>query len=129
MERAMIVLLMIANLLICPLRCGEHDAAICEPAPAGCGCCAVDVCDLDPEPPAPPYEDCGCPNCICEGALVQLKVQLPEPTWKVIWFGWRSVTPSAVEQATIHFLSHADRANRLFSCARSAQIALQSWQI
>jgi hypothetical protein len=129
MERAMIVFLMIANLLICPLRCAGQCEATCEPAPAGCGCCAVDVCDSVPEPPTPPDEDCGCPNCICEGALVQLKVQLPEPAWKVIWFGWRSVTPSVVEKVTIHFLSHADRANRLFSSARSAQIALQSWQI
>jgi hypothetical protein len=60
---------------------------------------------------------------------VQLKVQLPESAWKLNWFSGRSVTPSAVEKATIHFLTHADGANRLFSSARSAQIALQSWQI
>jgi hypothetical protein len=60
---------------------------------------------------------------------VQLKVQLPESAWKLIWFSWRSVTPSAVEKVTIHLLTHADRTNRLFSSARSAQIALQSWQI
>jgi hypothetical protein len=129
MVRAVTILLMIANLLICPLRCVVHEAAASETALAGCGCCAVEICDPVPEVPASPDEDCGCQSCICEGALLQLEVELPEPSWKVVWFGWRSPAPSQAGKVTLHFLSTADHENRLLSSARSTQVVLQSWQI
>ena len=129
MSQAVIILLMIANLLICPLRCIVHEAVECGPAPAGCGCCAVEVCDSVPELPASPDQDCDCQSCICEGALLQLEFELPEPSWKVVWFGWRSPTPSQAGKVTLHFLSTVDDEHRLLSSARNTQVVLQSWQI
>lgn len=129
MNRTFLVLLMIANLLTCPLRCVSHEAAECESAPGGCGCCAVKVCDSVPELPASSDQDCGCQSCICEGALLQLEVEVPEPSSKVIWLGWHNPASLQAGEVILRFLSTAGHENRLLTFARSAQAVLQSWQI
>ncbi|GAB5442203.1 MAG: hypothetical protein Fues2KO_25520 [Fuerstiella sp.] len=95
MSRVVAILLLIANLLVCPLRCAGAGAAAKstdDGGSAGCHCCAKKVCeatgDADrSESVKPPYapealkadspkgqhqlpaEDCACPSCICEGAM------------------------------------------------------------
>lgn len=95
MSRVVAILLLIANLLVCPLRCAGAGAAAKSTdagGSAGCHCCAKKVCeptgDADrsesvtpgearesKEPDSQsdqhqlPAEDCACPSCICEGAM------------------------------------------------------------
>lgn len=95
MSRVVAILLLIANLLVCPLRCagaGAVTESTDAGGSAGCHCCAKQVCeptgdadrsesvkpDEAREPQEPdsqsdqhqlPEEDCACPSCICEGAM------------------------------------------------------------
>ena len=82
MQQVLLTFCLVANLLACPLRC-----AACNPsAPASeqaqqnkrtCQCCAKKLVCFDEETPIPSEQpvkqsgdDCSCPNCICEGAIL-----------------------------------------------------------
>lgn len=80
MFRLVIIPLLTCSLLACPLRCGLGPAiAASDSAAAGCTCCAALPAvestgaaaeTLGASSPLPPTDDCGCLNCICEGAVV-----------------------------------------------------------
>ncbi len=101
MFRIVLSTLLIANLLVCPLRCVSCQAgaaSVEDCAPAGCSCCHCDtlppVAEL-PEncPPVDfPSDDCPCPNCICEGATLQNDLELPAANTQAASFGHRLVT-------------------------------------
>ena len=67
----LVVLLLIASLLACPLRCQAHEvASSAGSGTAGCACCG----DRQTVPDAPasnaPVEGCGCSDCLCHGAVL-----------------------------------------------------------
>lgn len=82
MFRFGIIPLLACSLLACPLRCVPASAIAASDAAAkpsgGCACCALPAVNstaptadgLTASLPEPPIDDCGCLNCICEGALV-----------------------------------------------------------
>lgn len=67
-----LTLLLTASLLACPFRClgalgpnvGSPEAAV-----AGCACCHDDEATSCPESGVP-EDDCSCPNCLCDGAVL-----------------------------------------------------------
>ncbi len=138
MRSPIFVLLLIVNLLACPLRCVscETGAAIdgnC--AATQCLCCASSdgnsASDSLPtsESPEPCGDDCNCQNCICEGALVEGDVELPNATDEVsLWTHWLADgrTDSAVLQIPLT-RSHAPAGQ--FVCGRDVRVAHQSWLI
>ncbi|TWT75227.1 hypothetical protein [Allorhodopirellula solitaria] len=82
MKPVLLSLLLIINLLMCPLRCHSCDAnptSAEEPRVAACHCCSEHVGAPSPNAPKPCEDGCDCPNCICEGAIVNADVQLSDP--------------------------------------------------
>ncbi len=78
MGRALLALILITNLLVCPFRClSNHfeQADVEECAVVPCCCCESpngnEPSDSDGEERSPD-NDCSCPNCICEGATIHV---------------------------------------------------------
>ena len=130
----LLALLLIVNLLACPVRClsCEADVAVGEVCvPAVCSCCSH--CDEAPESesPEPCGDDCNCQNCICEGAVVEADVALPDsPEQSGQWVraAMMIATPTAV--LLVKTSSRRSRApsGRLL-CGRDVRVAHQSWLI
>lgn len=132
MGSPLVALLLIVNLLTCPLRCvtcEPHAASSDESECATCDCCShcEETAPGDPEPPVD--QDCGCKNCICEGAIVASSVELPPAVDTVFWFQrihfeLRSPVGSLffIDGSSLGPVAH------MFS-GRDARIAYQSWQI
>lgn len=130
MKPAFLALLLIVNLLMCPLRCRAHDAMAAvdqESAPAVCSCCSH--CKKGPvsEMPEPCGDECGCENCICEGAVLEADVELSSP---MAYFG--AAMPALVAEAAIdrqlEFLGRepSSSAGQLLS-GRGLRVSHQSW--
>ena len=80
MFRAVFAFILIANLLVCPLRCASCDAgaeSIGECVPTTCSCCHH-MDDSSQESDDIPVDDCTCSTCLCEGATLQEGVHLSD---------------------------------------------------
>ncbi len=88
MKSPILVLLLIASVLACPLRCLSCKANVAAsvvsavPAPV-CSCCShcQELTDSDlpvSNAPTPSEDDCHCPACICEGAVVEAEIELTD---------------------------------------------------
>ena len=138
------VLLLIACLLGCPLRCAmsmycasspdgalsDHvngDAAV---AVAGtcCGHCRTGESPAEKMPaPGCPCEDCDCQNCVCKGAVVDPDVSIPQVALTVA--KWHVDTVSETASAKRFFFLDRDRmaaSGQTFLSGRAARIGLQS---
>lgn len=134
MNHPFLALLLIAGLLACPMRCVscEADVAVVdETISAGCACCSHAADATDSSSPQPREGDeCRCQNCLCEGAVFEADVVLPDAGDLILaWqqpFGlcesW--VTPPAI---LVQPQPAPDRC--LYLCGRDARIAHQSWLI
>ncbi len=81
-----LVLLLIVNLLACPVRCLSRDSKAAggeDYTPAACSCCQH--CDVAPSKPEPFEDECDCQNCICQGAVLKTTVELPDAGPSVSW--------------------------------------------
>lgn len=82
MKSPFLALLLILNVMSCPARCLSCEAKdvtdkVC--AQAVCTCCPHETeSPTSDDVPQPCGDDCGCQNCICEGAVVESTVQLPD---------------------------------------------------
>lgn len=88
MQSPILILLLIVNLLACPVRCLSHEtiAAIeTEGASKACSCCSFDECDPVSETPEPCGADCCGQDCICEGAIIDSRVQFSDVQLLVSW--------------------------------------------
>ena len=84
MYRTLFALLLIGNLLICPLRClsseSESEMDTAGRAAPSCSCChRSSEKESAGDNQGLPSEDCSCRNCFCEGATLQAGPVLPEP--------------------------------------------------
>ena len=130
MFRASLSVLLIANLLACPLRCVscEVGPSVSEqPAATACSCCSHD-CDI-PVPDAPldtPDEDCSCQDCICEGATLQDAPELPAtPSLSVFSVGWTIAVSNTGDGCRSCGALDIDDGG-FGSCGRDRRIAQQS---
>lgn len=143
MNSPFLALLLIANLLVCPLRCVSCQAnAVADEvcAPAACPCCShaeEEPVSQTPEQcpercPEPCENDCNCQNCICEGAVVEADVELPSSVGVDHAERW---VPPALTAATTAALSSETSWRRTCAptgrllCGRDVRVAHQSWLI
>lgn len=126
-------LLLIANILACPMRClafTTNGVTGGDVPPVSCCCCSHD----DPAPrsdsPEPSDDDCNCQNCICEGALVKADVDLPE---SIEYAGqWSRPATTASRPARPSLKTSLRRSRALIGallCGRDMRIAFNSWLI
>lgn len=132
MKSVPVVLLLIVNLLTCPLRClalESHVAASVESSCATCSCCLT--CDevRISDNSVPLDDDFDCKSCVCEGAVTEHSVELPESEPQLSW-----LLPLDIEFIQSAALAELVKSNALTWSAhsfsgRDARIAHQSWQI
>ncbi len=141
MRTPLFIALLVVNLLMCPLRCFPCQAEVtCDEsvAAASCSCCHHDAqagpaptSDLDSKhgDSSPCGGDCNCKNCICEGAVLESDMDLPDPSLVVGWahvVDARSMLPSFSDAA---LGSHRDLPSCASRSGRQVRLAHQSWLI
>ena len=132
MKSPLFVLILIVNLLTCPLRClacESHSSSSDEIACASCECCShcEDLPNSDDTEPHDP--DCGCKSCICEGAVVVNPVELPDSGDSIGWFLTVHLEMPVPSPSTGFFSNHWSEHSGCILSGRDARIAYQSWQI
>jgi hypothetical protein len=145
MKSPFLVLLLVASVLTCPLRCLSCSANVADgevSASPACSCCShcedSPNSDLPPsDAPSPREDDCHCQACICEGAVVEAEVeQLSQRLDSKPMFG--SAAPIMATRAIaghdaarhLEFLMRCSLASPWqILCGRDARIAHQSWLI
>ncbi len=132
MKPPILILLLIAHLLACPVRClsCETTAAVgTECAPAACSCCShVDEAPVS-ETPEPFRDDCNCQNCICEGAINDARVELSDVQILVSWELPTHLMAAAVASDSDFYSPLAFAPKGHFLHGRDRCIAHQSWLI
>lgn len=131
--KSMLALLLIVNLLTCPVRCLSCEAngvVGAECTPTACSCCSHSDEAPESEFPDPCGDPCDCQNCICEGAVIEADVALPDSA--VQWVVWVQHAVPTIQ--TGDFLNETfSRRSRApagqFLCGRDVRIAHQSWLI
>lgn len=132
MQSPLLTLLLIVNLLACPVRCLSYEttaAVEMDGVSAACSCCSLDECDPVSETPEPCGEDCCCQDCICEGAINDSRVEFSDVQLLVSW-----ELPTYLEIALAHCdsvfnLKHLLAPNERLLHGRIRCIAHQSWRI
>jgi hypothetical protein len=134
MKSSLLALLLIVNLLTCPLRCLSCYASGDEgqqSAQAKCDCCtdcnkAPASSASEPGLPGPCEEDCDCQDCICKGAIIDAAAEWQIADCSVIW-----VTPAMLMVQPLVVYGNSQRRSFLNQhgrpfYGRDARIALQS---
>lgn len=132
MKSPIFALLLIVNLLTCPLRCmacESHAAAGVEDKCATCDCCSDSEEPAAPQDTEPHDQDCGCKSCVCEGAVVASAVELPLADMAFCWIlPIHLELPSQECSLVLGDISAFSSFGLIYS-GRGARIAHQSWQI
>ncbi len=131
MRSPLVALLLIVNLLTCPLNClgcQPLPASSVESACATCECCFDCVETEVPAAPEPHDRDCECKNCICEGAIVASPVELPQSSDGICWFH-RIHIELRSPVSSFFADGHSRIVVKHAFTGSDARIALQSWQI
>ncbi|APZ92735.1 hypothetical protein Fuma_02347 [Fuerstiella marisgermanici] len=133
MFRVLLSIVLIANLLACPLRCASCAAGMStvgECAQAACSCCPHRNQLPTERPGDSPHGSCPCPDCICEGATLEDSPTVEASTVEGARFdAWpSSLEPDFAITLTrnqtchsAHFLSRQR--------SRDALIARQTWLV
>ncbi|WP_145384799.1 hypothetical protein [Stieleria neptunia] len=132
MNSPLLALLLIVNLLACPVRClsCETTAAVGgERAAETCACCSH--CDQAPvsELPAPCGDECNCQSCICEGAVIQTETELPDTDLMICWQQPTSAPVACSAGQDIFLTRHGFACTGQLRCGRDMRVAHQSWLI
>ncbi len=129
MKSVLLALLLIVNLLMCPLRCVACElTATVGQVPAVTHCCCSH-CEDAPvsESPEPCDGECDCDDCICEGAVLEADVELSVPT---AYFDAAQpadlVLATIDRQVTLVARDRASTAGPLLS-GRDLRVSHQSW--
>ena len=132
MSRFILVALLIANLLACPMRCQSCQAGVApleDRQDSACGCCHESQPVEAPQSDSDlPNDECSCTSCICEGATIQddLKI-LGDPELSVAdWIVDGDVFASKVSAPSIFAPPCLPP---FFGSSRNALVAYQVWLI
>lgn len=132
MKSPVLILLLIVNLLACPVRClaCETTAAVgTESALAVCSCCShADETPVS-EMPEPCGDHCNCRNCICEGAINDARVELSDVQILVSWALPTHLVAAAVASDADSYAQLEFAPKGHFLHGRDRCIAHQSWLI
>lgn len=131
--RPFFILLLIVNMMTCPLRCisceanatgGENVAAW------ACSCCHAEECPTGfpvPEAPLPCDNGCDCQNCFCDGAVVENGPELLVAALELMSWDFFAVDLDQSGDSTFLFAKPGRVAlHGRFICGRDARIGLQS---
>ncbi len=132
MKSPLLALLLIVNLLACPVRClscETNSAAGEQSISAGCRCCSHSDQTTQSEHPEPCDDECDCQNCICEGAVVESDIELPETDAFVgVLPIVRLAAKTALQPSEFRSQRLDALGGRLLS-GRDVRVANQSWLI
>jgi len=141
MKTPLFIALLVVNLLTCPLRCFScQTEATCNEsdAEATCSCCHHDessapasTSDLDPKrgDSSPCGDDCNCMNCICEGAVLESDLDLPDPSLVVAWTNVVHVRSMSLFSSDANWCSRRGLPFCASLSGRQVRLAHQSWLI
>lgn len=124
------ILVTIAFLLICPIRC--VSAATSTPSGVSvrqkCACCRHKVAPKPAsEQKSPPVDDCGCGSCLCHGALRVTVVDAIDLGAVAPAFSFLMIVPECTTERS----QPASASERTFDFKRldgqSTRIAFNSW--
>lgn len=134
MGRPLLAILLIANLLVCPLRCFScQTEAVADDNCSGEVCCCCQLAD-DVNQPIDgdhlPSEDCSCPDCICEGATLERGLETSQVLTQSILFvcGTDRAVIGIEHQFQCLSVGQENSSDRFIS-GRDARVAYQSWLI
>lgn len=127
------ILLLIVNILTCPLRCISCEANAAtgnDVARATCSCCHAEACPADfatPKTPVPCEDDCDCHNCFCDGAVVENGPGLLVAAFQMTqWLSFSVVLNQAGVSSIVLTGQNPIPLHGWFACGRDARIGLQS---
>lgn len=129
-------LLMTIALLACPLNCmGALDVMVAPNADCStCGCCSHHA-EHDSAPaqtPHSPVDDCQCPTCLCNGAVVLVdgvQVDLNSMSQHVFAEQWIEDQVSQSNLSSLAAVERADNHAHRAPAGRAACIVHQSFQV
>lgn len=137
--RSAMILLLIASLLSCPIRCASGSGCTDSAGPADAVVASHTCCDTcgtqqthqeEPSQPGCPCDDCACQACVCHGATVNADVVAIDLL--AAFSVWLPVDTQAQRPlAKTHSRTQADDVPQSlpFASGRIARINLQSFQI
>jgi len=132
MKSPLLALLLIVNLLTCPVRCLSCEAKVATGeacAQVACSCCPHDTeSPVSDDVPEPCGDDCGCQNCICEGAVVETAAQLLDSMEHFIAWVRLPASCSGADVTSFYTRRFVVLPGQFLS-GRAARIAYQSWLI
>ncbi len=132
MRPSLLALVLIVNLLTCPLRCmscESHASISVESECASCDCCSLSDNVPGSNDSDPQNQDCGCSCCVCEGAVVSSPVELPEVIAVVCWLLPLQLNLSVQDGLLVFVEANSSGPFGHTFSGRGARIAHQSWQI
>jgi hypothetical protein len=132
MKSPIFVLILIVNLLTCPLSCIASKSQSAFSVGDACACC--DCCSNCEEVPAsddsqPHDEDSSGKSCICKGAVVSNPVELPDLEHAVSWALPIQLVIPVSSHSTAFLGNHLFEHSEQILSGRDAHIAHQSLQI
>lgn len=133
MNSPLLALLLIVNLLACPVRCLSCDtngAAGEQSVQAACSCCPLGEDIPASEAPGPDGDDCSCQNCLCAGAVSEADLELPDSVRSFEMLVWPTLSgndSAAFPGGTLSRGSLGPSGNYLGG--RAIRLAHQSWLI
>ena len=133
MGRPLLVILIIATLSACPLRCLSGQTAtanVGEGAAAAC-CCCHDTGHGDeiPADEPSPEDSCVCPSCLCEGATIPNGPAIPGIDFTVALDAWTVPADQLLSGGKTSPQVSIDDRLLGFLGGRDALVAYQSWLI
>lgn len=133
MGRPLLIILILATLLACPLRCLSCQTATVEvgdDAAAAC-CCCHDTGHGDeiPTDGPSPRDSCVCPSCLCEGATIPNGPSIPRIDFTVALEAWAVPADQLLSGGTTSPQVSIDDRPLCFLGGRDALVAYQSWLI
>ena len=132
MHSPLLTLLLIVNLLACPVRClscETNSGVVVECAPAACTCCQHSEEAPVSETPEPCGDDCSCQSCICEGAVIKPALDLSDVVCSTSWSAPTCLVIYPVADRCSLFSQRSFVSDWQLLCGRDRCVAHQSWQI
>ena len=133
MGRLAFNILLVTNLLVCPLRCFSCETEVAvgkDYGQSACCCCpVVPEGDESSNDNPSPGDDCSCPNCICEGATIQSAPEIPATDPFVAFGAWIVPVDEFRQEGTSSQRTEPKNRPPRFPGGRDALVAHQAWLI
>ncbi|MEX0715634.1 MAG: hypothetical protein WD066_03570 [Planctomycetaceae bacterium] len=121
------ILLLVAALFTCPFRCLAEAQAGSFGEEKACACCDH---EQENAPSSPlPAEDCGCPDCLCRGAIIEDSAGLLDAGQSVPDANCVTVNSAADVHLPAPRVEASSAPPPLMSAGRLLRVAIRSFQL